>query len=231
VRHEPTTDLAMLERLAEPAGKDVVDVGCGGGALVRALSGLGARVVGVEISEEQLAPAIAGDDGARARYVVGRAQHLPLGDATADLVVFMRSLHHVPVADMDRALAEARRVVRPGGIAYVVEPLAQGDYFALMRLIEDEVGVRAAAQDALARAGDAGFAREGSVEYDVEVRFADLEAVRGRVVSVDPSRAALFDARRAELAEAFARLGEPGEGLGSRRFVQPMRADVLRAPA
>lgn len=44
---EVMTDLAMLERLIEPAGKDVLDIGCGGGALVRELEGRGARVVGV----------------------------------------------------------------------------------------------------------------------------------------------------------------------------------------
>src|ERR1700755_2103535 len=53
VSPEVISDLAMLERLVPPADKDVVDVGCGGGALVRALTDLGARVSGVEISESQ----------------------------------------------------------------------------------------------------------------------------------------------------------------------------------
>jgi hypothetical protein len=48
-------------------------------------------------------------------------------------------------------------------------------------------------------------------------------------VSVDPERAAVFDAREAELAEAFDRLGEAGEKPAERCFEQPMRADVLRA--
>ena len=52
----------MLDRLAEPAGKDVIDIGCGGGALVRELTARGARVVGVEISEGQLAAELAQDD-------------------------------------------------------------------------------------------------------------------------------------------------------------------------
>ena len=37
----------MLDRLVAPAGKDVLDIGCGGGALVRELAGRGARVVGL----------------------------------------------------------------------------------------------------------------------------------------------------------------------------------------
>jgi ubiquinone/menaquinone biosynthesis C-methylase UbiE len=204
VSPEVISDLAMLERLVPPADKDVVDVGCGGGALVRALTDLGARVTGVEISESQLATAIEQDDGAGARYLVGRAERLPLDDATADVVVFMRSFHHVPREDLDAALVEARRVIRPGGAVYVAEPLAEGNFFELTRLVDDETEVRAAAQAALARASSAGLKRETTLD------FAELAG---------------------ELAEGLERLGAPGERPGERRFLHPMRADVLRADA
>lgn len=222
------SDLDVLDRLVEPAGKDVVDIGCGGGALVRALAERGARMTGVEISEEQLAPAVSGDDGRGARYVIGTAQRLPLADAAVDAVVFMRTLHHVPPAELLDALREARRVVRSDGVVYVAEPLAQGDYFELTRLVEDEVSVRAAAQAALERAPDAGLERARTFDYDVRLCLADLAALRARIVSVDPARAPWFDARETELADAFSRLGETGGRPGERCFLQPMRADVLR---
>ncbi len=222
------SDLAMLERLVPPSGKDVVDVGCGGGALVRALSDRGGRVIGVEISESQMAGAVEQDDGRGARYLVGRAERLPLDDASADIIVFMRSLHHVPVADLGAALAEARRVIRPGGAVYVAEPLAEGDFFELTRVVEDEFEVRAAAQAALAEASRAGLDRARTVEYDVPLLLDGMPALRARVLAADPRRASRFDERSAELASAFERLGEPGEHAGKRRFLQPMRADVLR---
>jgi hypothetical protein len=218
----------MLERLVEPAGKDVVDIGCGPGGLVRKLAGLGASVVGVEISEGQLAPALAADNGSGARYVVATAQQLPLPNGSTDIAVFFRTLHHVPPPDLTRALAEARRVLRPGGAVYVAEPLPEGNYFALTSLVEDEREVRAAAQDALANAGIAGLQRTTTVEYEVRARIADLATLRARSLSADPARAEIFDARRSEIAEAFDRLGEPGDTPDERWFVQPMRADVLR---
>jgi SAM-dependent methyltransferase len=228
---ELTTDLAMLERLVPPAGRDVLDIGCGGGALVRDLTDRGARAVGMEISEAQLAPAVARDPGRGARYLVGRAEQLPLAERSVDVALFMRTLHHVAPADLTQALREARRVLRAGGAVYVAEPLAQGDYFALTSLVEDELHVRAAAQSALAQAAHAGLDRVRTVEYDVRVCIADLAALRARIVSVDSDRARVFDARAAELAQAFARLGDPGQQPGVRCFHQPMRADVLRVPA
>jgi len=222
------TDVAMLERLIAPAGKEIVDVGCGGGALVRELARAGARVIGVEISDQQLASAVAADPGDGSRYLVGRAQSLPLGDDSADVVVFMRSLHHVAPPDLMRALREARRVVRQDGAVYVAEPLAEGDFFALTSVVENEVEVRSAAQRALADAELAGLDRVTTVDYDVRLCVPGLAGLRARIVSVDPARADIFDDLEAELAEAFARLGEAGERPGERRFLQPMRADVLR---
>jgi ubiquinone/menaquinone biosynthesis C-methylase UbiE len=199
----------------------VVDIGCGAGALARVLATRGARVTGIETSEEQLGDAPSHDDGVR--YLIGRAESLPLPDATVDVAVFMRTLHHVPAP---AALREAWRVLRPGGLAYVAEPLAEGDFFALVSLVEDEREVRAAAQRAIAEAS--WFDRLGAVEYEVRVCLPGLAALRERTVSVDPTRASLFDARTAELTEAFERLGEPGERPGERCFLQPMRADLLR---
>jgi 2-polyprenyl-3-methyl-5-hydroxy-6-metoxy-1,4-benzoquinol methylase len=222
---ELTTDLAVLDRLVQLDGSDVLDVGCGGGALVRQLAERGAHATGVEISEHQLGHA---RDHGVGRFVVGRAEDLPLDDDSFDVVLFMRSLHHVPEPSMLPALVDARRVLRPGGVVYVAEPLAEGDYFELVRIVDDETEVRAAAQRAVAQADRARLTRLRTLEYDVGAISAGIDTLRQRIVDVDPERAALFDAHEDELAEAFARLGDEREG--GRWFTQPMRADVLRAP-
>jgi SAM-dependent methyltransferase len=231
VTRELTSDLSMLERLVAPAGRDVVDIGCGAGALVRELGARGARTIGIEISEQQLVNARERDDGTGARYLVGSAQSLPLDDASVDVAVFMRTLHHVRPEDLLLALREARRVVRSDGAVYVAEPLPEGDYFTLTSVIEDELEVRAAAQAALERAAQAGLDRVRSVEYDVRVCVAGLAGFRARTVAVDPARAEVFDARSERLEELLTRLGEPGAEPGERCFRVPMRADLLTRAA
>jgi len=207
----------------------VVDVGCGGGELTRALAALGARVTAVEVSERQLERARARDGGSGARYVVGSGQALPLADRCADVVVFMRTLHHVPVEKMDAALREAARVLRPGGVVHVAEPLAEGDWFAITSVVEDELEVRRRALEAIERAGGGGLAHQRRLEYEVAIEVDGVDGCRERIVSVDPARAAVFDERRGRIEQLFARLGSPGGRPGARVFVQPMRADLLAA--
>jgi len=231
VAREVTTDFGVLKRLVELAGKRVVDVGCGTGILVRGLAQAGARPIGIEVSESQLAEAIAADAGAGARYLVGRGEQLPLEDSSVDVVVFMRSLHHVAPDQLTNALLESARVLAPGGVVYVSEPLADGDYFELVSMVDDERGARRAAQAALEDAARAGLKRARTFEYDVAVEIADLDALRARTVRVDPQRAEIFDRRREGLGAALARLGEPIGDSGGRRFRQPMRADILVALA
>ncbi len=223
---EIVSDAAMLERLVDPADRDVVDIGCGAGALVRELTVRGARVTGIEISARQLERARGHPEAGRAHYLIGRAEQLPLAASTMDLAIFMRALHHVPVACHPATLRECHRVLRPGGVLYVAEPLPEGDFFALSSLVEDEREVRAAAQLTLEGAPRFGLDRVRRVEYEVEAEIRDPEALRRRIVDVDPDRAPVFERRADEIAVAFSRLGEPAAD-GGRRFRQPMRADVL----
>jgi hypothetical protein len=133
------------------------------------------------------------------------------------------------VEDMTQALKEARRVVRPGGTVYVAEPLSEGDFWALTSMIEDELEARQAAQSALAQALDIGLGPVSTVEYDVRRRLAGVDQFRELTVAVDPSRAEIFAAHSSELADAFQRMGEPGERPGERCFLSPTRVDVLHA--
>jgi len=223
-------DVTVLERAVPVAGRRVLDVGCGGGALVRRLAAAGADAIGLEVSAEQLRPAVAADRDGAATYVVGRAEALPFADASLDVVLFMKSLHHVPGALMARALAEGRRVLRPDGVLYVAEPLAEGPLFELVRLVDDETEVRRLAQEALAGARAAGLRRAETIEYDACPRFRDGAAWRAHLVAVEPERAGAVAALEDELQAAFDRLAAP-DPEGGFRLAAPMRADVLRPMA
>jgi SAM-dependent methyltransferase len=217
----------VLDKVLPPGAPIVVDVGCGDGALVRHLARRGARAIGVEVGREPLARARAHAPVGGERYVEGGAQALPLDDACADVVVFANSLHHVPTELLDAALGEAARVLRAGGVLYVQEPLAEGPYFELVRMVDDETAVRAAAHAAIGRAAEHGLRHEHELRFDAEVVHPDFASFRDRVVLADAARAAAFPAIEDELRARFERTAERTDD-GRFRFRHPMRVDVLR---
>lgn len=99
---------------------DLVDVGCGDGELTVDLAGSVGSVVGVDIHEQHLAEArarVEREGVANAAFEVGDAYQLGLDDAVADGVIghsVLESLEH-PL----HALAEMRRILRPGGVVGV----------------------------------------------------------------------------------------------------------------
>ncbi len=201
--------------------RDVIDVGCGTGEMVRRLAGLGARVTGIESGAAPLAAARARPPVDGERYLDGIGQALPLPDASADLVIFLFSLHHVPVPVQTEALAEAARVLRPGGRLHVVEPVADGPYFHLLRWVEDETEVRAAALEALKQAPSFGFDLAHRGGYLHIEPFADFQDFTRRAVLVDARRSAALPLVEVEARAAFAAHGRPGNGVSV--FEQPVQ--------
>ena len=207
--------------------RNVVDVGSGDGKMVRFMTQMGAHVTGIECGAIQLQKAHAAEAAGDERYLEGVGQALPLPDASADLVTFFNSLHHVPVAEMDKALAEAARVLKDGGELYIGEPLAEGPQFDLLKPVDDETEVRAAAYAAIGRAGAHGFEPVSETRFQEPRRIEKFEALRDMVVAIDPTRAAHVAAIEADLRAHFEKLATRLPD-GAYEMVQPMRINRLR---
>jgi SAM-dependent methyltransferase len=104
-----------LARLLGPGqGRLCLDLGCGGGAHAPALTGLGWRLIGVDISAPQVG--LARSKGLTA--VVASAGRLPLGDQSVDAAVTIMAT--TDFDDLLPVFTEARRVLRPEGRLVVV---------------------------------------------------------------------------------------------------------------
>ena len=101
------------------------------------------------------------------------------------------------MAHLDRALAEIRRVLKPGGWLYVSEPVYAGEFNEIVKLFHDEGEVRAAAQAAVRRAAQSKvleLAMEKEFMAPLAFRdFADFGAKFTRPVRVNLMRRAQQD--------------------------------------
>lgn len=224
-----TDTLSWLQyALAPLSGASIIDIGCGHGQLARRLSDLGAKVVAIDPAEDAVA---AGQSAyPDLTFEVAGAEALPFAANHFDHAVFLNSLHHVPASDMADALREAARVIKPEGRIAVIEPLAQGSFFDVFRVIEDETVVRQQAQDALAESLDS--ATLVMVLDDVLDRvehFRDLDAFINRVTAVNSERQDAVVRHRVQLEELFRNYATPAPD-GGMILVQPLRMTLLRRP-
>ncbi len=126
--HANGPEFAVLCAAAQALpGARVLDLGCGAGHVGYRVAPFAAEVVAYDLAPEMLALVA---DRARAlgignlHTLCGAVESLPLPDASFDLVLSRYSAHHW--ADPARALAEARRVLRPGGACIIVDVASPG---------------------------------------------------------------------------------------------------------
>jgi ubiquinone/menaquinone biosynthesis C-methylase UbiE len=94
--------------------ESVLDAGCGNGGVARLLLQRVSEVVAIDVERSE-----DWNDEPGLSFSVANAEQLPFGDASFDVVHSKDSLHHMD--SPERALAEYRRVLRPAGVALIVE--------------------------------------------------------------------------------------------------------------
>lgn len=110
----------FVERGGLAPGRLALELGCGTGIFLEKVAPAGARIVGLDLSADLLAKARARLAGVPNVVLLrGNAEHMPYAASSFDAVYGSSVLHHL---DLDRALGEVFRVLRPGGRCVFTEP-------------------------------------------------------------------------------------------------------------
>ena len=226
-------ELELLAQLVPLDDQRIIELGCGSARLMRDLLQAHPGSVGLalEVDERQHAKNLAQAQD-RLSFAVGGAQAIAQPDARFDLALMLKSLHHVPLALMDGALAEVARVLRPGGHLYVSEPVYDGPLNDIVRIYNDEGVVRAAAQRAVDAAlaparGPALWQAAHEVRFMTRMSFRDFADFETRMMRPTFADHGLDDDQVARVRAAF----EPHITPTGADFVRPMHIRLLRRTA
>lgn len=220
-------EAAIIDELLDLDGKHILELGCGRAVHTRAIAeaGYDRQVLALEVDETQHALHLQIDDLPNVRFALGGAESIPADDASHDVVFLFKSLHHVPVELMAEALQEVARVLKPGGYAYVSEPLFRGALNECLRLFHDEQAVRREAFAAITAAVALGVLQSVSQTFFLApVHFADFAEYERLVIGATHSEHVVTDEVRVQVRERFLQ----SVGSGGANFAQPIRVDLLR---
>jgi ubiquinone/menaquinone biosynthesis methyltransferase len=141
-------DRRWKRRLADLSGVQpgisALDLACGTGDIAFELSRRGARVTGLDLTHRMLQLANAKPSAGAVRFVTGDMMTLPFADASFDLVTTGYGIRNVP--RIEPAVAEIRRVLRPGGRLLSLDfnrpanPMIRGLYLAYLSVVGSVLG-------------------------------------------------------------------------------------------
>lgn len=155
-------------------------------------------------------------------YKAGDADRIPAEDESFDIVIVNGLLSRIPEDRRSPALREIRRVLRPGGLAYIAEPAPGGAFNEITRVFKDEKQDRLAAFELIR-----GTVSSGAMVL-VEQKFFQMSIVIPDFAAVErgyvPPDVRISGAQKAEAQKKFERhMGPKGAA-----FQIPTRVDVLR---
>ncbi|MBN8463530.1 MAG: class I SAM-dependent methyltransferase [Dechloromonas sp.] len=208
-------------------GARVLELGCGKAEKTRLLAETGRprEIVALEVDAIQHRRNLQIAGLPNVHFHHGGAEAIPAADESVDIVLMFKSLHHVPVPHMDRALGEIARVLRPGGLAWISEPVYAGELNEVFRLFHDEKTVREAAFAAIRRAvADGRLCLEKQLFFNTRSFFENFDEFDRRMIQVTHSNHQLSPELYASVKAKFESYLTP-EGA---TFHPPQRVDLLR---
>lgn len=224
-------ELEIINERLSLDGKYIVELGCGKADLTRLIanSGRDRWVLALEVDTIQHALNLQITDLANVEFELAGAQAIPAADNSVDVVFMFKSLHHVPGALLAQSFTEIARVLKPGGYAWISEPVFAGELNEIMRLFHDEQQVREAAFAATCNAvASAQLTLVEQLFFDTPVNFANFADFETKVIGVSHTKHVLSAEVHAQVKARFESALESSTGANGADFNAPIRVDLLQ---
>lgn len=208
--------------------KHILELGCGCAEITRdiATSGTNRKITALEVDEIAHEKNLQITDLPNVTFGLSGAQEIPLEDDSVDVVFMFKSLHHVPISLMEASMREIKRVLKPGGLAYISEPVFAGEFNDILRLFHDEQTVREAAFNTIKNVVDDGmFKLVEERFFNSPVKFESFDEFENNTIKATHSNHTLDDDLYRLVKERF----EQHACNDGAHFLMPIRVDLLQA--
>jgi len=210
--------------------KKILELGCGNANMTKmiAQNGFDRQIIACEVDEIQHEKNLK-EEIENIEFILAGAEDIPLEDCSIDFVFMFKSFHHVPKNMMQKALSEIKRVLKPNGIAYISEPLFQGEQNELIRLFHDEEQVRIDAFEAIKEAVEKEeFKLFQEVFFQSEVTYESFEDFENKMMNVTYNDNNIDETLRKKVEEKYKSFGTKKCSDEKLTFLKPFRVDILQ---
>ena len=207
--------------------KHILELGCGSADITRniASSGANRKITALEVDELAHEKNLQITDLPNVIFALSGAQEIPLDNESVDVVFMFKSLHHVPLELMESSMHEISRVLKPGGLVYISEPVFAGDFNEILRLFHDEQKVREAAFRTVKKVVDEGlFELVEERFFNSPMKFESFVEFENNTIKATHTSHKLDKKLYGQVKQQFAK----HEGDDGANFFIPIRGELLQ---
>ena len=219
----------IYEPLLALDGKHILELGCGSAQITRNIATTGSerKITALEVDQIAHDKNLQIKDLPNVTFGLAGAQAIPLPDESVDVALMFKSLHHVPLELMESSMQEIRRVLKPGALLYISEPIFAGEFNEILRLFHDEQKVREAAFNTVKKVVQDGlFELREEIFFNSPMCFESFAEFESNTINATHSHHSLDEALYQQVKQRFEKhLGDDGAN-----FWMPMRVDLLQRP-
>ena len=225
-----SSDFELIEKYLPLDNSTLLELGCGAAFTTRRIveNFPVAHLIAAEVDRIQHEKNLMVTDLPKVTFKLAGMDDTGEADNSMDAVIILNPLHHVPREVITQGFSEIHRILKPGGLLYISEPVFAGDFNEILRLFNNEEVVRKEAFEAIRSAVDSGqFTLEKEIHFISESRFNGFEDFENRILGATHSNFDIDEKLFQQVRQHFVSYIN-NDGLAI--FKNPMRVDLLRKP-
>ena len=226
IEQDLKNEIDVLYRMLDFKGKTILELGCGAAEKTRQISETAEvnQIIAAEVDEIQHQKNLRIAGLKNVVFKAYGAEEIGEPDESIDIILMFKSLHHVPLNFLDQAFGEMHRVLKPGGLLYISEPVFDGPFNEVLRVYHDEEHVRQVAFRAVQAAAGSNFNLLEEYFFRNRIQMASFEQYEQRMLNVTHTQHKLTDEQHKEVKRRF--LSNKSEA--GFVFDTPNRVDLLQ---